>query len=89
VAAGDTERRATDLHVRSLDEPFVDGIAQIDIGKAVSPDIAHGRDAGLERHFRIASADQSALGHGGGELVIGIEVRLHGQVSVHVDHAGQ
>jgi hypothetical protein len=34
-------------------------------------------------------ADQRALGHGGGELVVGIEVRVVGEVRVDIDHAGE
>ena len=89
MAAGDAERRTADLHVRPLDEPFVDGVAQIHVGKAVRSHIADGRDPGFERHLCVARADQRALGNAGGELMVGIEVVLHGEVRVDIDHAGQ
>ena len=89
VAAGDAERRTADLHVRSFDEPFVDGVAQIDIGKAIGSHIAHGGDPRFERDLRIACADQRALGNRGGELVVGVEVRVVGEMGVDIDNAGE
>src|ERR1700733_6342069 len=45
VATGDAERRAANLHVRTLDQSFVDGVAEVYVRVTLSADVAHRGEA--------------------------------------------
>ena len=68
--------------------PALIGVAQIHIGKAAGAHIAHGGKAGHQRGAGVDHAVDGLLGIGLGQLTIGIEVRVHGEVGVHVDQPG-
>ena len=50
--------------------------------------VAHAGKAGHQRRARVHHAVDGVLGIGLSQLTIGIEVRIHGEVGVHVDHPG-
>jgi hypothetical protein len=89
MAAGDTQQRTAHEHVRAGHLAGVDGIAQVHVDKAARAHVAHAGDAGHERGARIHHAVDGVLGIGLNELAIRIEVRIVGEMCVHIDEAGQ
>ena len=64
----------------------VDGVAEIHIDEAAGAHVADTGEAGHEGRARVHHAVDRVLCVGLGQLKIGIEVRIHGEVGVHVDH---
>ena len=89
MAAGDAQRRAAHQHVRPRHLARVDGVAQIHIHIAAGAHVAHRSESGHQRGTGIHHAIDGLFGVGRGQLAIGIEVGIHGQVRVHIDQAGQ
>ena len=87
VAAGDAQRGPAHQHVRTGNLSGVDGVAQVHIGKAAGAHVAHGGDAGHQRGAGVDDAVDGFFRVGRGELPVGIEVRIPGQVRVHINQA--
>ena len=68
--------------------PCVDGIAQVHIGIPAGADIANGGEPGQQGGARVGHALDGLFRVRLGQLEVGIEVGLAGDVGVHVDQAG-
>jgi hypothetical protein len=90
-AAGDGDVSSSDEHAGADDVAAIDGIAEGNIAeRAVGAHVAHGGEAGFERHAGVGHGFEGDPGGGFGELNDGIgAVVAIGEVSVAVDEAGQ
>ena len=91
AAAGDGHVGAGDEHARPFDLAGIDGVTQRDVHeRAVGADVAHRREAGIERRARVRDAHQRVACRGTRERrrdVRGADVA--DEVRVQVDEAGQ
>jgi len=64
MASGNPEERPAYLHMRPGNLPVVDGVAQVNVGKSIGSDVAHGGKAGHQSGFRVDHAVDGLLGAG-------------------------
>src|ERR1700748_3782385 len=88
MAACNSKRRAAYLHVRTRDLACIDGIAQVYVGVPASANVTHRSDTGEKRRAGVGYASDSFTCIGAGELVIGIEIGIAGEMRVHIDQSG-
>ena len=70
--------------------PRVDRVAQRAVGERPErAEVAHGREAGLDGHARVADAEQRVLGRRGGRRRDARRLDLADEVAVGVDEPGQ
>jgi hypothetical protein len=89
VAALDADGVAGHAHARTRQLAVVDGVAQGDVAEAAGADVAHGGEAGFQRHPGRMRAVHGGADVGHAQRLVAVLVRVAGQVGVGVDQARQ
>jgi hypothetical protein len=85
VSSGNSQRRPAHLQVRSRHLPGIDRIPQVNIGVTAGPNVAHRGESSHQGHPGVDHAVNGFFRVGRSHFVKRIEIRVHGQMRVHID----
>src|SRR6185312_371639 len=86
MSAGNAQGRAADQHAWTRHISRIDGIAQSNVRVSVGGYIANGGEAGIQRHPRIASANERFAWNRDRERLIS-ELRIEREMGVGINHS--
>ena len=89
VAAGDSERRAGNLHARPDHVTGINGVAQRDIGIAFCAHVANGGEPGHQRESRVLCAQQRGTCCGDSQTLVSAPAGVGSEMSVDVEKTGE
>jgi hypothetical protein len=89
MPAGDAQRGTGNQQTRTFQAAGIDAVADRHVAEVGRADVAHAGEARQERAPRIDHSQHGFLGNGYSQAAVAGELRIEGQVRVHVDKAGQ